>query len=109
MKNVARISAARRRSRMCGSASTTPKRPWDSATGSWTPRAIQSVSASRSKVKAQAARASAGQWGGREEVTESVIGDFILAQGETPHQTAAGRGRRRAVVAGGNRDRLSVV
>src|SRR5713101_9819423 len=69
---------------MRGSASTTPKRPWDSATGSWTPRAIQSVSASRSKVKAQAARASAGQWGGREEVTESVIGDIILAQGETP-------------------------
>ena len=93
---------------MRGSASTTPKRPWDSATGSWTPRAIQSVSASRSKVKAQAARASPGHRGGREAVTEFVMSAFILAQGATPHQSAAGRFRR-PFVAGGNRGGVSVV
>src|SRR5574341_1079581 len=60
-KNVEWISAARRRSRIFGSASTGPKRPWESATGSVTPRAIQRVSASRSKVKAHAARAPSGQ------------------------------------------------
>ncbi len=48
---------------MRGKASTTPKRPCDSVTASWTPRAIHSVSASTSKVNAHAARASRGQGG----------------------------------------------
>jgi hypothetical protein len=64
MKNDARISFVRSSARMRGSASTGPKRPWDSATGSLTPRAIHRVSASRSKVNAQAVRASFGQRGG---------------------------------------------
>src|SRR5262249_43080837 len=46
---------------MRGSASSTPKVPWESVTGSETPRASHRVSASRSNVKAQAARAPCGQ------------------------------------------------
>src|SRR3972149_7133041 len=64
MKNEERMSAPRRISRIRGSASTGPKRPWESVRGSGLPRAIQSVSASRSNVNAQAARASRGQRGG---------------------------------------------
>ena len=62
-KNEAWISLRRSRARMRGSASATPKRPCESVTGSWTPRAIHRVSASRSKVKAHAARASRGHGG----------------------------------------------
>ena len=46
---------------MRGRASSTPKVPWETVTGSVTPRASQSVSASRSNVKAHAARAPCGQ------------------------------------------------
>src|SRR5437764_14575680 len=63
MKNDAGISAWRSKSRIRGSASTGPNVPWDSVTGSVTPRASHSVSASRSKVNAQAARAPCGQRG----------------------------------------------
>src|SRR5215472_1988136 len=63
MKKDARTSALLSSDRMRGAASTGPKRPWDSATGSLTPRAIYKVSASRSKVKAHAARISPGQRG----------------------------------------------
>src|SRR5262250_252357 len=63
MKKEPRTSAFSRRARMRGTASTGPKRPCERATGSLTPRAIHSVSASTSKVKAHAARASPGQRG----------------------------------------------
>src|SRR5262245_52846084 len=46
---------------MRGRASTGPNRPCDRVTGSEMPRAIHNVSASRSKVNAQAARAPCGQ------------------------------------------------
>src|SRR4029453_15807884 len=46
---------------MRGRASSTPKVPCETVTGSVTPRASQSVSASRSNVKAHAARAPCGQ------------------------------------------------
>src|SRR5262245_6336311 len=62
-KNDAVISAWRRSARMRGSASWTPKVPCESVTGSLTPRASQSVSASRSNVNAQAARAPRGHRG----------------------------------------------
>src|SRR5262245_45161561 len=88
MKKVDRISAALRSARMRGSASNTPKRPWESVTGSWTPRAIQSVSASRSNVNAQAPRASLGQRGGGEAAAGFVIGALILAQAAVGGQPA---------------------
>src|SRR6185436_18402255 len=71
MKNEAGISAWRSRSRMRGSASTTPKVPCERVTGSLTPRASQRVSASRSKLNAQAARLPCGQRG-------AVIGELTL-------------------------------
>src|SRR5580765_19889 len=63
MKNEARTVWSFKSWRMRGTASSGPKRPCERVTGSCTPRAIHSVSASRSKVKAQAARALWGQWG----------------------------------------------
>src|SRR5215831_16874432 len=95
MKKLARTSAARSRDKMRGSASVTPKRPWDSVTGSWTPRAIQSVSASRSNVKAQAARASRGQRGEEVSISGFAIGGVILAQGQGSSQRAPPLGAAR--------------
>src|SRR2546427_4766892 len=46
---------------MRGRASSTPKVPWESVTGSLTPRASHRLSASRSNVNAQAARLPCGQ------------------------------------------------
>src|SRR5215510_4380719 len=85
MKKDARTSVFSSRDRMRGTASTGPKRPWDSATGSLTPRAIHSVSASRSKVKAQAARVSPGQRG-------TVVGSLMDPESSAePSREPAGR------------------
>src|SRR5512144_24507 len=105
MKNVPWIEAARSRARMRGRASATPKRPWDNVTGSLTPRAIQSVSASRSNVRAQAARAPAGQGLTGDAVTGFVMRSFILAQWLTPHQRASIAG---LVTAGTSRRECSI-
>src|SRR5215472_8342359 len=104
MKKDARTSALSSNDRMRGTASTGPKRPWDSATGSLTPRAIHSVSASRSKVKAHAARVSPGQRGtaagslmGPESSAEPSgepagrVGDGTLDGHVTPGRSAACR------------------
>ena len=69
-----------------------PKRPCDSATGSSTPRASQSVSASRSNVNAQAARACLGQGGSGWADGTFVIAGLILADGATRGQTLRARG-----------------
>ena len=71
---------------MRGSASTGPNRPCERATGSWTPRAIHSVSASRSKVKAQAARALRGQWGTGDG--SRAMAPLSVADGARPGQRA---------------------
>src|SRR5215467_5730772 len=83
MKKDARTSALSSSDRMRGTASTGPKRPWDRATGSLTPRAIHSVSASRSNVKAHAARVSPGQCG---TTAGSLMGPQSSA--EPPHEPA---------------------
>src|SRR5262245_21175470 len=77
-KNEARTPCAASSDRMRGTASMGPNRPWDNATGSVTPRAIQRLSASRSNVNAHAERASFGQRG--DVPPESMGVEVILAQ-----------------------------